>query len=132
MITIPSMRARRADFDCAVTTLDRVQSWNHLEIDQMAITKSPMPHSQQQFSPAGVNGRLIAVVHEHLRRFRNTGRLMDFETRKRGHAGVFGVRTFAAAAAFGCTARGCAFFSCSAFHTRSGVKGRLRMRTPAA
>src|SRR5207248_9162263 len=54
-----SMRARRADFDCAVTTLDRVQSGNHLEIDQIAITKSPMPHSQQQFSPAGVNGRLI-------------------------------------------------------------------------
>src|SRR5689334_22177747 len=106
-----------------------------------------MPHGQQQFCSARVNGRFIAIVPKHLRGFGDVAGLMDFKTRERGHALVFGARVLRArvfcAGGFGGlsldgaedifrAAGGCAFFSCNAFHTRSGVSGSLRMRTPAA
>src|SRR5438445_828705 len=137
-----AMRAGGANFDYTIARLDGVQCRNDFEVDEVAIAERQMPHGQQQFRPARVDGPVLAIVPEHLRRFRDALWLMDFKTRERGHTlvlgaralcdRVLGARSFLAKGEFLRIAGACAFFSCSAFHTRSGVNGRLRMRTPAA
>src|ERR1700731_3336602 len=102
----------------------------------MTIAEGAMPHGQQQFRTASVNGSLVTIMAEHLRGFGDAGGLMDFEARERSHARrlvarvlrtrVLRARGLGAAEDFFSATGACAFFSCSAFHTRSGVKGKLR------
>ncbi len=129
-----AVRARRANFDCAVARFDGVHSRRHLEIDEMAVVQRAVLHGQQQFGPAGIDAGIIAVMRQHLRRFSDAGGLMNLEPRERGHARVFAAGTFAPPEGCVCAAGAGVFLflSCSAFHTRSGVSGSLRMRTPVA
>ena len=57
-----------------------IKAGNNFEIDQVAIVQGAMLHGQQQFRPAGVDARFLAVVRQHLRGFSCAGGLMNFET----------------------------------------------------
>ncbi len=82
----------------------------------MFVVQHAVLHCQKQFGAPGVVAGLFVVLRQHLRSLSRAGGLMNLESTERDHR--------VAAPVF--------FFSCSAFQTRSGVSGSLRMRTPVA
>ncbi len=126
----------------------------------MLIVQSLMLHGEQKFRAARIETRILAIVHQHLRGFRDAGRLMYFKSAECSHRlswnslpkllGALAVAQVEQASACflllfarakGTQTKVCAttdasysvpFFNCNAFHTRSGVRGSVLMRTPVA
>ena len=53
---------RRADSDHPIIQLDRIQSGDHLHVNQVLVTEHIVLHRQQQFRPASIERRILAKM----------------------------------------------------------------------
>src|SRR6266403_1121391 len=57
-----SMRRSGANFKQAVAHFNRIKAGNNFEVDQVAIVQRLVLHGEQEFSPTGVNARVLAIM----------------------------------------------------------------------
>src|SRR6266480_204427 len=135
-----SMSHGTANEEHGIFRFDSVQARNCLHVDQMLITQKIMLHREQQFRPARIQACLLSELREHLGCFGSVFGLMNGKT-SQGHHVDFRFWIFDFGLFGGMRPKFAIFYPRSSFfdflfrrarHTRSGVSGASRMRTPVA